>query len=101
MQPCPNVYAPVLGVDGVVYDNVCYATNAGVAVARTLQEPDLGRWVNRWRGGRLVRTKVFNGPLAGITDDMVLHPIWTLLGIGAVATGAVLGARALRKRRGR
>jgi hypothetical protein len=40
-------------------------------------------------------------PTQSITDTMMVHPIWTLLGIGAAATGAVLGVRALRKHRRR
>jgi len=33
---CPQVYAPVLGVDGRQYANACYADQAGVAVVKSL-----------------------------------------------------------------
>src|SRR5690242_9529800 len=33
---CPDVYAPVLGTDGVVYQNACLADMAGVGVVKTI-----------------------------------------------------------------
>lgn len=33
---CPQTVAPVLGVDGQMYMNACFANAAGVAVARSL-----------------------------------------------------------------
>lgn len=33
---CPAVYAPVIGTDGRLYDNACYANASGVAVSHRL-----------------------------------------------------------------
>jgi len=32
-ESCPKIYAPVCGCDGQIYDNLCFASNAGVNVA--------------------------------------------------------------------
>ncbi len=47
---CPDYYAPVLGSDGQVYQNWCYAEMAGVAVVKQLglRGPGLGMTVDNW-----------------------------------------------------
>ena len=42
VERCPQVYAPVLGSDGRVYSNACYAQMRGVSIVRSVKRGVFG-----------------------------------------------------------
>ena len=53
--PCPDTFAPVRGTDGQVYDNICFAHQAGAQVAQKLTQKQAAK-IRGFSGGALSGT---------------------------------------------